>query len=118
VNFVKEKLSKGPAIAIVINDEIAGRGPTALLLRCRPVCCCLLGLDLCLSDNICLMDGALYDLLLFWVQILCQVFVERWLLLLEACLNEYMVDEQDSGELTEQRMLEHAVWLNFVEGSL
>jgi hypothetical protein len=61
--------------------------PRDLLLRCRrSVCCCLLGLDRGLLDDIGLVDRALDDLLLLGIEVLCEVLVEGGLLLLETCL--------------------------------
>jgi hypothetical protein len=51
----------------VLQSRSMNESPRVLLLwRCNdPICCCLLGLNLCLSDNIGLVNGSLYDLLFF-----------------------------------------------------
>jgi hypothetical protein len=59
--------------------------PRDLLLRCRrSVCCCLLGLDGGLLDDVGLVDRDLDDLLLLGIEVLCEVLVECGLFLLEA----------------------------------
>jgi hypothetical protein len=46
------------------------------------ICHCLLSLYLCLSNDIGLVNGSLHNLLLFWIEVLCEVFVEGGLFLL------------------------------------
>lgn len=67
-------------------DGAVGVDPSVLLLRRRvPVRCSLLSLYLRLGDDVGLVYGSLNDLLLFRVEILCEVLVEGGLFLLETC---------------------------------
>lgn len=59
------------------------RSPSVLLLRRRlTICCSLLSLCLCLSNDVCLVDSSLDNLLFLLIEVLGEILVQSRLLLL------------------------------------
>jgi hypothetical protein len=89
----KEKLSMSVTARFltargVLNHllESSKHGPAILLLGHRVAVSSGSGsLSLSLRDDVGLVDGALYDLLLLSVEVLCEVLVQRRLFLLKLC---------------------------------
>jgi hypothetical protein len=73
-------------ICFVINHAVVGVDSRTLLWRCRgSIGCCLLSLHLCLRNDVRLVNSSLDDLLLFRIEVLCEIFVEGRLFLLKTC---------------------------------
>lgn len=72
---------------ILLDAKSREHVPATLLLGQPglPVRCCCCGLSLSLRDDIGLVDSALDDLLLLGVEVLCEVLIQRGLLLLKLC---------------------------------